>query len=66
MFNKKSLKFNFLLSLLLVLLLLPSMNYAQQEERSVQPGLTRDYSLFPLQSTGVWTEVHPLIPRVDY
>lgn len=66
MFNKKSLKFNFLLALLLALLLLPSMNYAQQEERSVQPGLTRDYSLFPLQSTGIWTEVHPLIPRVDY
>ncbi|MCL4280479.1 MAG: hypothetical protein KJZ60_12495, partial [Ignavibacteriaceae bacterium] len=64
--RKKSLKFNFLLSLLLVLLLLPSMNYTQQEERSIQPQLTRDKSLFPLKSTGVWTEVHPLIPRVDY
>ncbi|QKJ97754.1 MAG: T9SS type A sorting domain-containing protein [Ignavibacteriota bacterium] len=66
MFNKKSLKFNFLLSLLLVLLLFASLDYAQQEERSLQPQLTRDKSLFPLKSTGVWTEVHPLIPRVDY
>ena len=64
--SKKSLKFNFLLSLLLALLLFPSLNYAQQEERSLQPQLTRDQSLFPLQSTGIWTEVHPLIPRVDY
>ena len=66
MLSKKSLKFNFLLSLLLALLLFPSLNYAQQEERSLQPQLTRDQSLFPLQSTGIWTEVHPLIPRVDY
>ena len=55
-----------LLSLLLALLLFPFLNYAQQEERSLQPQLTRDQSLFPLQSTGIWTEVHPLIPRVDY
>ncbi|NWG28534.1 MAG: T9SS type A sorting domain-containing protein [Ignavibacteriaceae bacterium] len=32
----------------------------------MQPQLTRNQSLFPLQSTGIWTEVHPLIPRVDY
>ncbi len=56
----------FLLSLLLALLLLPFLNYAQQEERSLQPQLTRDKSLFPIQSTGIWTEVHPLIPRVGY
>lgn len=66
MHRKKSLKFNFLLSLLLTLLLFPSLSYAQQEERSTQAKLVRDNSLFPLQSTGIWTEVHPLIPRVDY
>jgi len=57
----------FPLSLLLAaLFIITSLSYAQQEERSLQPQLTRDQSLFPLQSTGVWTEVHPLIPRVDY
>ena len=56
----------FLLSLLLALLLFQSLYYAQQEERTHQPQLVRDKSLFPLQSTGIWTEVHPLIPRVDY
>ena len=66
MFYKKSLKVNFLLSLLLTLLTITSQNYTQQEERAQQPQLTRDQTLFPLSSTGIWTEVHPLIPRVDY
>ena len=66
MFKTKCLKANFLLSLLYVILLLPYLSYAQQEARTLQPQLTRDQSLFPLQSTGIWTEVHPLIPRVDY
>jgi photosystem II stability/assembly factor-like uncharacterized protein len=65
MLGKKSLKVNFFLPLLLILLL-PFLNYTQQEERIEQAQLTRDHSLFPLQSTGIWTEVHPLIPRVDY
>jgi photosystem II stability/assembly factor-like uncharacterized protein len=57
----------FLLSLLLaVLFLITSLGYAQHEERIQQPKLTLDQSLFPLQSTGIWTEVHPLIPRVNY
>ena len=56
----------FLLTLLLNLLLFPSLSYTQQEERTSQQQLTRDKSLFPLQSTGIWTEVHPLIPRVIY
>ena len=54
---------------LLVLLTFISISfvcYAQQEERSTQPQLIRDSSLFPLQSTDIWTEVHPLIPRVIY
>lgn len=68
MFFKKSPEaiFTFLLALLLTLLIFTSQIYTQQEERSLQPQLTRDHSLFPLQSTGIWTEVHPLIPRVDY
>jgi photosystem II stability/assembly factor-like uncharacterized protein len=40
--------------------------FAQQDERTTQPQFTRDHSLFPLRSTGIWTEVHPLIPRVIY
>lgn len=56
----------FLLSLLLAIQLSSFLDYAQQEERAQQPQLRRDKSLFPLQSTGIWTEVHPLIPRVDY
>lgn len=60
----------FLLALLLAILTITSPYYTQQsedkEERSLQPQLTRDQSLFPLQSTGIWTEVHPLIPRVAY
>jgi photosystem II stability/assembly factor-like uncharacterized protein len=66
MLCKKSLKVNFLHSIVLALILFPFLNYAQQEERTLQPQLTRDQSLFPLQSAGIWTEVHPLIPRVDY
>ncbi|HSW54090.1 MAG TPA: YCF48-related protein [Ignavibacteriaceae bacterium] len=66
MHSTKSLKVNFLLTLLLASFLSPSLDYAQQEERTFQPQLTREQSLFPLQSTGIWTEVHPLIPRVDY
>lgn len=56
----------FLLALLLAILLFTPRNYTQQEERIQQPQLYRNQSLFPLQSTGIWTEVHPLIPRVDY
>ena len=56
----------FLFSSFFILFLLPFLSYAQQEERTHQPQLIRDKSLFPLQSTGIWTEVHPLIPRVDY
>jgi photosystem II stability/assembly factor-like uncharacterized protein len=56
----------FPLSLLLAALFFTSLGYAQQEARILQPQLTRDQSLFPLQSTGIWTEVHPLIPRVIY
>jgi len=66
MLYKNSLKVNFLLSLLLATLPITSSYYAQQEERSLQPQLTRDHSFFPFQSTGIWTEVHPLIPRVIY
>ena len=55
-----------LIFLLFALLLFPFLCYAQQEERTHQPQLVRDKSLFTLQSTGIWTEVHPLIPRVDY
>lgn len=62
----KSLQVYFLFSLLLTTLTITSPYYAQQEERALQPQLTRDHSLFPLQSTGIWTEMHPLIPRVDY
>jgi photosystem II stability/assembly factor-like uncharacterized protein len=64
--RKISLKVNFLLLLLATLLSIATKNYTQQEERSLLPQLTRDKSLFPSQSTGIWTEVHPLIPRVDY
>jgi photosystem II stability/assembly factor-like uncharacterized protein len=91
----------FLLSLLLVFQLFPSLNYAQQvepqslnfiaadssKERPVQyrrgielqqgyQGYEEKYSgknlndekrrLFPLESTGVWTELNPKVPRVDY
>ena len=107
MCNKKSLKFNFLLSLLFALLLLPSMNYTQQftQERfsNLLTDTTKDLSrlrekpvqyrrgielnenyqsykekyfgknlteekrrLFPLESTGIWTELSPGIPRVTY
>ena len=66
MFYKKCLKFNFFISLLLAFLLFPSLNYTQQEERTLQTQLTRDQSLFPLQSTGIWTELHPKVPRVNY
>ncbi len=103
MFYTKSLKFNFiyLLSLLLTSLLFPYLNYAQQQipeslnstrtdttaEKPVQyrrgiefqPGYQsyeEKYSgknlieekrrLFPLQSTGVWIELNPKVPRVDY
>lgn len=52
--------------LLAAIFLITSLSLAQQEERSSQPQLTRDHSLFPLQSTRIWTEVHPLIPRIDY
>jgi len=55
----------FLLVLLSSFLFITSLSYAQ-EDRGTQPQLTRDHSLFPQQSTGIWTEVHPLIPRVDY
>ncbi len=34
--------------------------------RRTETNLTRNHSLFPQASTGIWTEVHPLIPRVDY
>jgi len=100
---KKSLKFNFiyLLSLLLASLLFPYLNYAQQleplslnytkadttTEKPVQyrrgielnegyQSYEEKYSgknlseekrrLFPLESTGVWTELNPKVPRVDY
>ncbi len=59
-----------LLSLLLALLTITSLNYTQQQERTSETQLTRDQSLFPFgtKSTGtsIWTELHPLIPRVDY
>ena len=54
----------FLFSLLIALFIF--LSYAQQEERTHQPQLVRDKSLFPRRSTKIWTEVHPLIPRVDY
>jgi photosystem II stability/assembly factor-like uncharacterized protein len=50
----------------LVIIMIASLSYAQLKERNSQAKLTRDKSLFPLQSTGIWTEVHPLIPRVAY
>jgi len=91
----------FLLSLLLALLLFPSLNYAQlfiqekfskvltdtTKEKPVQyrrgielqdgfQSYEEKYSgknlieekrkLFPMQSTGVWTELNPKVPRVDY
>lgn len=51
---------------MLTSLLFTSLNYTQQEERIKQPQLIQDQSLFPLQSTGIWAEVHLLMPRVDY
>jgi len=56
----------FLLSLLLTLLIITSPYYTQQEERTLQRQLIRDQSFFPLKSTGIWTELHPKVPRVDY
>ncbi len=86
----------FLLSLL-VLLLFPFLNYAQQypyqsrtdttKEKPVQyrrgivlnenyQSYEEKYSgknvveekrrLFPLEGTGIWTELNPKVPRVDY
>jgi photosystem II stability/assembly factor-like uncharacterized protein len=101
MLCKKSLKVNFLLTLLLASCLFPSLDYAQQVNPEylngaaidttaeiptqyrrgigIQPGfqsyeekyfgknLTEEKRrLFPLQSTGVWTELNPKVPRVDY
>ncbi|MBV6418825.1 MAG: Ycf48-like protein [Ignavibacteriaceae bacterium] len=101
MFYKKSQKVNFLLSFLLALLLLPSLNYTQHLEQQkvnyirtdstaekpvqyrrgieLQEGYQtyeQKYSgknlneekrrLFPLQSTGIWTELNPGVPRVTY
>ena len=65
---KESLNINFLflIPFLTALIVFTSPNYTQQEERTSEPQLTRDHSLFPLRSTGIWTEVHPLIPRVIY
>ncbi len=99
--SKKSLKVNFLQSILLALLLFPSLNYAQQLEPQTLNFVGTDTTtekpiqyrrgielqegyqsyeqyytgknlneekrrLFPLQSTGVWTELSPGIPRVTY
>lgn len=56
---------NIWIMMIIICLSSASIN-AQQEERENQPQLTRDHSFFPLRSTGIWTEVHPLIPRVIY
>ena len=50
----------------IVVIIISSIVIAQNNERDFTTGLSRDQSLFPLQSTGIWTEVHPLIPRVIY
>lgn len=50
----------------IILILIPSLSYPQNQERDYSHGLSRNQSLFPLQSTGIWTEMHPLIPRVIY
>ncbi|MBV6419647.1 MAG: Ycf48-like protein [Ignavibacteriaceae bacterium] len=85
MFKKKSLKFNFLLSLLLAGFVLitslsraqPSDLYSYQEKQKLtyhrndnvflenyNPNDKAKY--FPLRSTGIWTEINPNVPRVDY
>lgn len=90
----------FILSLLLTILFITSLNYAQQEEQDLnyiiadtivekpiqyrrgmelQSGYQsyeEKYAgknlneekrrLFPLQGTGVWSELNPKVPRVDY
>ena len=50
----------------IILILLPSLSFPQNQERDFTIGLSRDQFLFPFQSTGIWTEMHPLIPRVIY
>lgn len=75
---KKNLKFNFLLSLLLSLLLFFSLNYAQQDEEKKLTYCRNDNTFlenynpldkakyFPLKGTGVWTELNPNVHRTDY
>lgn len=41
--------------------------YQSYEEKYAGKNLTEEKrKLFPLQSTGVWTELNPKVPRVDY
>ncbi len=44
-----------------------SNNYQSYEEKYFGKNLNEEKRrLFPLQSTGVWTELNPKVPRVDY